>query len=1113
LNTFRPLLTGIFALQSVFVAVAGGVTFDRAFAPQEGLVCRYEEPARDELCLNGRWRFHATDDLTLPGDTAPALAAWSGVAIKIPSPWNVNSFAMNLKEVGGDFRSYPSYPREWEAVKAAWMEKTVTVPKSWAGKRIALHFGAVAGRMAVYVNGQRVGEGFDLFFAQEFDVTGVVKLGAENRILVKVISPKVFDDPGTYGRREYLSGSFWGTHIAGLWQDVFLLARPEVFLSDVFVQPLVDRDELVLEATLVNRSALALSADVSGKVHEWINETGTSPGELPEVKWSLAQEPSLSLPAQSLTLQPGEVRQVTLSCRVSRRLKIWSPESPNLCGALIRVTAGGKVVDVKYQRFGWRQFTISGRQLLLNGKPMALRGDSWHFMGVPQMTRRYAYGWYQLLKDAGANAVRPHAMVYPSFYHDMADEMGILVLDESAIWLSDGGPKGDSELFWKNCRDHVMKLVLRDRNHPSVFGWSVCNEILPVMRNVWHMPQAMVDRGVEQMSVWRGIVEANDPTRPWISGDGEWDAEGRLPTINLHYGGEGEMKRGQASGKPWGVGETSMAYYGTPKQVSRFNGDRAYESALGRMEGLAYECYDLLRKQQRYDAAYQSVFNIVWYAVMPLPLGKRDLTKPFTLDEGVFFGQFREGVPGVQPERLGPYSSTLNPGYDPALPLYEPWPMFDAIRDANTGEPNSPWAQRPSVSPAATPAEQTASDTLFYLPPNGRELVKEWSKVGVKTAPWSIESTANHLLVNGAQAATLDGSARTAITATLARGGTVWFWEVTADNAESVSRLLGAEVIARPRTASSFVVKASSPLLAGLDTAAGYFSEDDDWKQVTHGLGGEFVAGADLLLEACPNEWRSWNYQPEAVKTASLYRSGVERTAPLAVMVSRAQGNGRVILCNLDPAVSSIRKAHVLECLLGNAGIQVNAMNAASEFVDLDGRLMKALVCGSFAVNNPREAYGNQWNIGEVKPASELDGRLWRSRSATPEGVFDFKQLHLDERMENASAYVAIWIKSPKPLNDLLSEPNLPRLSFHYGCDDGCQIWLNRQRLVNQERIGPHTAGQFQVDPLLLQLGWNQLVIKVVQAAGEWRFSGRFDCTDRSFLSTLEFAMERPEGE
>ena len=194
----------------------------------------------------------------------------------------------------------------------------------------------------------------------------------------------------------------------------------------------------------------------------------------------------------------------------------------------------------------------------------------------------------------------------------------------------------------------------------------------------------MIDQCFDEMVVWRDICRTNDPTRAWISGDGEWDADGRLPVINIHYGGAADMQRANESGKPWAVGETSMAYYGTPKQVAKFNGNRAYESDLGRMEGLADECYGLLRAQQKFGAAYQSVFNIVWYSVQPLPLGKSDLSKPPAAAEGIFFPPFREGVPGMQPERLGPYTTTLNPGYDPNLPLYRPWPMFEAIRGANT---------------------------------------------------------------------------------------------------------------------------------------------------------------------------------------------------------------------------------------------------------------------------------------------------------------------------------------------------------------------------------------------------------------------------------------------
>lgn len=88
------------------------------------------------------------------------------------------------------------------------------------------------------------------------------------------------------------------------------------------------------------------------------------------------------------------------------------------------------------------------------------------------------------------------------------------------------------------------------------------------------------------------------------------------------------MKNWISIGKPWGIGEHSMAYYGTPEQVSKYNGERAYESQEGRMEGLANECYNLIANQRRLGASYSTVFNMAWYALKPLPLGKKIVLQP-----------------------------------------------------------------------------------------------------------------------------------------------------------------------------------------------------------------------------------------------------------------------------------------------------------------------------------------------------------------------------------------------------------------------------------------------------------------------------------------------------
>jgi hypothetical protein len=1116
MKNYLPILLGFLCLETTTISLfAGGVEFDRPFAPQEGVVNRYEEPLRQEICLNGSWRFQGDQDTSVPGETLPPLGAWEATPIKIPSPWNVNSFSMEQNVQGGDFRAYPSYPKEWEKLPAAWMQKTVNVPAAWNGRRIVLHLGAVAGKVVVYVNGKRAGDGFDIFFAQDFDVTKLIRSGSDNQILVKVISSKMFDQRGRYGRREYLSGSFWGTHIAGLWQDVFLLAEPMVAVGDVFVQPLVNQNELRVETTIANHGSAVATVNLSGNVREWINQVGQSVLDMPEVKWKLADKPSLEFSGQPITLASGESRTVILTAKSAGSLKLWSPDKPNLYGLLLNLSADGRTIDTRYQRFGWRQFTTSGSQFLLNGQPIVLRGDSWHFMGVPQMTRRYAYAWFQLIKDAGANAVRLHASVYPTFYHDMADEMGIMILDESAIWLSDGGPKADSDLFWNNCRTHVEELVRRDRNHPSVFGWSVCNEILPVLRNVWHTPTNMIEHCLDEITVWKNICLTNDPTRTWISGDGEWDAGGRLPIINIHYGGDDDMKRAAVSGKPWSVGETSMAYYGTPRQVSKFNGNRAYESALARMEGLAYECYGLLAGQQKHGASYQSVFNIAWYAVQPLPLGKRDLTRPIAMDDGIFFPEFREGVPGMQPERLGPYTSTLNPGYDPKLPLYLAWPMFDAIRDANLQRTNSRWATLPApeVSKPAS-ANKGGAKTVDYLPENGGRLAEKFARIGLKLAPYADEVKPDFLLVDGSQAGDerQAGQLKNAVDNVIGQGGAVWIWNINPAGAKVLSEWFGEEIVASPRVASSFVVKQKDALVAGLDNAGLYFSEGDDWRQMAFGLGGKFLENARVVLEACPADWRKWNYQGEPVKTAALFRSEAENTAPRAAIAIRPVKQGRVILCNLSPEIDSTSKAAVVEQLFRNQGIQLEHIAMQSDFIDFGGRLVKGLVCGGSPFAEERAAYAAPLPGGEIRPGAILDGRKWTLSEANKNAVFDFKNILPAGPADNTSAYLAVWIKSSKPLNDLLSEPNLPKLAFTYGSDDGCEMWLNGELLAIHERHGPLDPEMFSQNPLLLKLGWNVLVVKVVQLSGEWKFAGKFSCSDVNFLSKLEFAAKKPDS-
>ena len=703
------LLAGLLAvicLLGTYPAV-GSTPFDGVYAPQEGMTIAEEQPYRKEICLNGLWEFQGAKtpkDWVPQKGNSPSLPpvnekAWEAVKLKVPSPWNVNSFNKKFKN-GPDHKTYPSYPVEWENYPMGWLQKKVEIPADWKGDRILLHFEAVAGKAEVYINGSKVCENFDLFLPFDADITEHIKAGEEVIIQVGVRSAKLFENHVKNGRRVVPAGSFWGQHIIGIWQDVYLHAVPQVRIENVFIKPLVAEDKLELELTLKNSTDKEAKVTVSGLIREWINLAGNSTLAAPVPKWQLG-EGVLSIEGNEVTIPAFSATKTTLSVSVPvGKLNHWSPADPNLYGLLLSLDQSGERLDTKYERFGWRQWTIEGNKHCLNGEPIELRGDSWHFQGIPQMTRRYAWAWYQAIKDANGNAVRPHAQVYPRFYMEMADEMGICILSETSNWASDGGPNFDSDFFWKASDEHLRRLILRDRNFASVFGWSLTNENRPVMLHVFNRPD-LVPIQIEAWKRWVKICHELDPTRSWISGDGEGDGDGTLPTAIGHYGDQQGMKNLASKGIPWGVGEHSMAYYGTPKQVSRINGPRAYESSLGRMEGLAYECYKLIRWQRELDAAYASVFNLAWYALKPLELGMEDPSQPIDEEDGIFFTRpYSEGQPGVQPERLGPYCTTLNPGYDPSLPLYKPWPMFEAIRDANApgGPAESRWAKVPETT-------------------------------------------------------------------------------------------------------------------------------------------------------------------------------------------------------------------------------------------------------------------------------------------------------------------------------------------------------------------------------------------------------------------------------
>jgi beta-galactosidase len=1089
--------------------------FTHEFAPTDDHIKPMEKPYRDDVCLNGSWNFYPVDHAEklskkeLMNPSVPSDPSWETTRLKVPSPWNVNSFA---KGDGGDFVTYPSYPEKWEKVRAGWLMRKIPYNKEWKSKRIILHFDAVNGYTEVFVNKQKVGENFDLFLPFDLDITDKMMDNGDNELMVWIADAKLLDQPGKYGRRTYVGGSFWGNMVTGIWQDVYLLVKPQVNIKSVFAEPFVDSDELDVETFISNESSDKQEINVSGNIMPWINLAGNSVTESPVPRWKLGEK-VLELPGQKILLAPNSTQTLHFKVKVSGKLKTWSPETPNLYGLVLNIKHKNETIDQSYIRFGWRQVTLQKDKVYLNGKEIRFKGDSWHFMGIPQMTRRYAWAWFTMLKQCNANAVRLHAEPYPSFYLDMADEMGIFVLDETGMWASDGGPKCDSEEYWKRCEDHLKRFISRDRNHPSVFGWSVCNENIPVVVNVMHAPDSLVKKQLSEINNWVSITRKLDPSRTWISGDGETDMPTDLPTAIGHYGDENSYKTWSSQGKVWGVGECGMAYYGTPHQTSVYNGNRSFESQQGRMEGIAIEAAQLLNLQKKYGASYLSVFNIVWYGLKPLELGLKDTTRVPGPDDGIFFGPYQEGKPGVQPERLGPYTTTLNPGYDSELPLYKPWPLFNAIKNANSDESRDTTTEKKSGKepmPSVMKSNK-ATYTVLFSTDKDSAIFNILRDMGIEVlTDGNIGKMSDALLIIDGKYPKNDPKSLALEKSILQQGGNVLVLGIKPESLNDVNKYLPEPVKLTNRNASSFITDSQDAIIKGLGNSDFYFNEISRQLVMSYGLSGDFVTSGRILLQASNTDWRRWNSRPEYMKTGAVIRSERESKEQGNALVVQKFGNGNIYLLSVDPNILYKIAPQTMGQMLLNLGVTVKNLDPRDiKALNTEGVLENSVVIGSFNVSGKdNSAIAATDFLKDVKDEELIPGnnvrRHYVERERAVDGVFDFKKMNLMGPEENAVAYLSFWIYSPRSLVNLLAEPDMPKLDMLIGADDGYQVYLNQKLISESFKQGGLVKREHIVSAVPLEKGWNHFLIKAIQFGGDWKIAIEFKSNNKAFMNDIQ---------
>ena len=141
-----------------------------------------------------------------------------------------------------------------------------------------------------------------------------------------------------------------------------------------------------------------------------------------------------------------------------------------------------------------------------------------------------------------------------------------------------------------------------------------------------------------------------------------------------------------------------------------------------------------------------------------------------------------------------------------------------------------------------------------------------------------------------------------------------------------------------------------------------------------------------------------------------------------------------------------------------------------------------------------------------MRDDSEVQNKRWHV-AGSDKGVFDLRKQPLDGPGDNAVTYLSFWVLSSRALDNLLLEPNVPKLDLKLQTDDGIEIWLNGKSIsTDSDKAG----GDIQASGLPLQQGWNHFLIRVAHAKGDDKFQAQLDCSQPDFLSGLKSALQKP---
>lgn len=411
--------------------------------------------------LNGKWKFYWQRGLKNQPEnfqlTSFDDSHWD--EINVPSVWQTQGYSVPYyyastfpKAFSRSKGKIPSIDHDMQEI--GFYRKSFTLNENFNGREIFLHFGAAKSALEVYVNGEFVGFSQGSMTPHEFNVTKVLKPG-EN-----VITAKLY----RYSDGSYLEDQdmWW---LCGIYREVYLFAEPKLCLRDFYFK--TDFDDSYTDSNVTLNMYINNYNNIRGKMTASAKLIDSNNGEI--------------LLGTKETELSGGNEAVTFTETVKAPEK-WSAETPNLYTLVMTIELDGKIICVKTYKVGFKKVEIKGEKIYYNGMPLMIKGVNRHDFDCDNgwaVPREIYTQDLDIMKQNNINSIRTSHYPDDPYFYDMCNKYGFYVMDECEVethGVRRKGVPGSNPVWTGAVVDRMQRMVLRDRNNPCVFMWSLGNE-------------------------------------------------------------------------------------------------------------------------------------------------------------------------------------------------------------------------------------------------------------------------------------------------------------------------------------------------------------------------------------------------------------------------------------------------------------------------------------------------------------------------------------------------------------------------------------------------------------------------------------------------------------